>query len=272
MHTKIYSPDASQSPEELITTAKSLGIKNVTITEHNDMDFPDKEFIWEFDLQEYSRSIKEWQEFSRSIDGPSVHMGIEIGWQSHLKDRIEQTATALPFDSLLLSIHVFHGVDIYYGGDIALMPRKERNKEYISALARMCREIDNYDIVAHYDYINRYIEDKSSSVFYKDCPEEFDDLFDALISKDKALEINTASIEKQIVKGSSYIMPDPDVIRRYISMGGKLITIGSDAHTTERIGLHFDRTAKYLKSLGVSEIFYYEGRTPISDPEYSKYF
>ena len=116
------------------------------------------------------------------------------------------------------------------------------------------------------------IADKESAVFYKDCPEEFDSLFEVLISKDKALEINTSSIDKQIAKGSSYIMPDPDIIRRYIAMGGKLITIGSDAHKSDRIGLHFEKTAKYLKSLGVNELFYFAGRKPVSDSEYSAFF
>ena len=51
-------------------------------------------------------------------------------------------------------------------------------------------------------------------------------------------------------------------------MGGKLITLGSDAHTPQGLGIHFDDTAKYLKSLGVNEIFYFEGRKPKSDPEF----
>lgn len=272
MHTAVFSSDASQTPEELIKSAKALGIKHVSVTEHFDMDYPHKDECFVFDLEEYGKVFPSWRSLSEKVGGPELNMGIEIGWQPHLNDRIIGTVNALPFDTVLLSAHVFRGSEIFYSTECPLIPRKERNKEYISLLARMARELDCYDIIAHYDYINRYIEDKESAVFYNDCPDEFDELFDVLIKKDKALEINTSSIDKQIVKGSSYIMPDPDIIRRYISMGGKLITIGSDAHKSDRIGLHFEKTAKYLKSLGVSEVFYYKNRQPVSDPEFSDYF
>ncbi|MBP5180566.1 MAG: histidinol-phosphatase HisJ family protein [Clostridiales bacterium] len=270
MHTRIFSTDGRQTPEELIESAKKLGISNVSITEHYDMDYPHKDESFIFDLDKYKETFPKWQEYSLNIGGPKLLMGIEIGWQPHLNERIKETASYLPFDSVILSNHIYHGDDIYYSKDCALMPRQMRNREYIGTLARMCREIDDFDIAAHYDYINRYIEDPQSSVFYDDCPEEFDDFFDALISKDKALEINTSSINKQIKKGSPYIMPDPRIIKRYIDMGGKLFTIGSDAHDADKIGQHFDKTVEYLKSLGVKEIYYYEGRKPVSDPEFSR--
>jgi len=270
MHTAVFSSDASQTPEELISSAKALGIKHVSVTEHYDMDYPRKDECFVFDLNEYGKAFHTWQEISDKNGGPALHMGIEIGWQPHLNDRIIETVNTLPFDSVILSAHVFRGEEVYYNTECPLIPRKDRNREYIALLARMARELDCYDIIAHYDYINRYIEDKESAVFYSDCPEQFDELFNILISKNKALEINTSSIETQISKGSSYIMPDPEVIRRYIAMGGKLITIGSDAHKSERIGLHFEKTARYLKSLGVNEVFYFEGRNPVSDPEFQK--
>ena len=272
MHTAAYSPDAAQTIEELVCSAKALGIKKLSITEHYDMDYPHKDEIFTFDIEDYYRNFPRWREISASCGGPNLLMGIEIGWQPHLNERIAQTVASAPFDTVLLSAHTFRGLDVFYSTEVAHIPRKERNREYISNLARMCRETADYDILAHYDYINRYVTDPKSSVFYSDCPKEFDELFEVLISRDKALEINTSSIDKQISKNAEFILPDPEVIRRYIAMGGKLITIGSDAHKSENIGIHFDRTAKYLKSLGVHELFYYEGRKPQSDPEFAKYF
>lgn len=272
MHTKAFSLDASQSIEELINGTKSQEIKRVSITEHYDMDYPHKDEIFTFDLKEYGSVFPKWRELSSKMNGPELLMGIEIGWQPHLNDRIIDTVNTLPFDTVLLSAHVFRGCEIYYSQECPLIPRKERNKEYISLLTRMADELDCYDIIAHYDYINRYIDDKDSAVFYNDCPKEFDSLFEVIISKEKALEINTSSINSQMNKGSSFIMPDPDIIRRYIAMGGKLITMGSDAHKSDRIGLHFEKTANYLKSLGVSEVFYFKNRKPFSDSEYSAFF
>ena len=272
MHTKIFSSDAVQTPEQIIKTAAGLKMARVAVTDHYDMDYPHKDEIMEFDLEEYGKTFPLWRDLSAELNGPELLMGIEIGWQPHLGDRIRKAAAALPFDSVILSNHLFRGTDIYYSTETGLLSRKERNREYIGTLAKMCRQIDDFDIAAHYDYINRYIEDKDSAVFYSDCPEQFDDFFDVLISRNKALEINTSSIEAQIRKGADYIMPDPDIIRRYIAMGGKLFTIGSDAHDCSSIGQHFERTARYLRSLGVPELFYYKNRMPVSDTEYSAFF
>ena len=272
MHTRAFSSDAKQTIEGLISSAKAKGILVAAITEHYDMDYPHKDEVFTFDLNEYGNIFPKWRDLSKQMNGPELLMGIEIGWQPHLNDRIKETVRSLPFDMVVLSDHLFRGTDVYYSTEAALLPRAERNKEYIGSLARMCREIDDFDTVAHYDYINRYIDDPDSAVFYRDCSDEFDDLFSTLIRKDKALEINTSSIGSQINKKAEYIMPDPDIIRRYIQMGGKLITIGSDAHTSDKIGQLFDRTALYLKSLGVHELFYYKNRKPVSDPEYASYF
>lgn len=272
MHSKAFSPDAEQTPEEIIAKAAGLSLPFITITDHFDMDFPDKTCNWTFDLDTYGRTIPSLNEFSKQSHGPSVLMGIEIGWQEHLKDRIEETASSLPFDSVILAQHLFRGEDIYGCELLNTLSRRERNTEYIGFMAKMCRDIDGYDIAAHYDYICRYVNDSDCKVCYSDCPEEFDDFFDAIISRGKALEINTGTVLKLEKRGISDSLPDAEVIRRYLRMGGKLITMGSDAHTSNNIAINFEKTAAYLKSLGVDDVYYYVGHEPKPDPEYRKLF
>ena len=66
-------------------------------------------------------------------------------------------------------------------------------------------------------------------VTYEECPKEFDRLFEALISKGKALEINTKSIYKHKTGGFTRHLPDAAVLKRYREMGGTMITLGSDS-------------------------------------------
>lgn len=272
MHSKVFSPDASQTPEEIISGASALSLPFITVTDHYDMDFPENPEEWVFDLKEYGKDIPLWNLKSNTNGGPVILMGIEIGWQSHLKDRIEETAASLPFDSVILAQHLFRGEDIYGCDLLNNLSRQERNKEYIGFMAKMCRQIDGYDIAAHYDYICRYVKDSDCKVYYRDCPQEFDDFFDALISQGKALEINTGTVLKLERKGIKDPMPDPEVIGRYLQMGGKLITMGSDAHTSDNIAVNFEKTAAFLKSSGVDDIYYYIGHDPRPDPEYRKLF
>ena len=270
MHTGIFSPDAEQTPEELIKAAKSLNLKHLAITDHYDMDFPDKSMIWTFDLDKYGKTVPSWNEMSLSSGGPAIHMGIEIGWQAHLKDRIEAVASALPYDSVILAVHLYEGEDIYDSNKVNELSRRERNTAYMKLMTQMCRENDDFDIAAHYDYISRYVKDDDCFMYYNDCPSEFDAFFETIIAKNKALEINTGTILKLRSRGIKENMPDPEVIKRYLDMGGRLITVGSDAHSSGNVGVFFDETASYLMSLGVKSIYYYEGREPKEDPEYSK--
>ena len=130
-------------------------------------------------------------------------------------------------------------------------------------MAEMCEKCSNYDVAAHYDYINRYADNKSDFVTYDECPKEFDRFFEALISKGKALEINTKSIRKHIDGGFTRHLPDEAILNRYRAMGGNLICLGSDSHFPGTFGVCFDEAIQYLKSLGFTESVYFKEHNPV---------
>ena len=80
-----------------------------------------------------------------------------------------------------------------------------------------------------------------------------------IIQKGIALEVNTSGI------GSLYgdYMPHESIIRRYRELGGYLITLGSDAHTPERVGNGFEAAAALLKRLGFKNLYYYQRRIAV---------
>ncbi|MBR3342069.1 MAG: histidinol-phosphatase HisJ family protein [Clostridiales bacterium] len=256
-HTKHFSADAGQSIEELILEATGKGSSRIGITEHYEIDYPDDGLNWKFDINEYYETFKNW----RKVAGSSIEllMGIEFGYQSHVSEEIDRLASQIPFDVVLLSVHLFRGKDFYVDRECYQIPSKDLHREYIAIMAEMCEKCNNFDVAAHYDYINRYTDNKSDFVTYDECPEEFDRLFEALISKGKALEINTKSVFKHKDGGFTRFLPDAAILKRYKDMGGRLITLGSDSHFPGTFGLCFDETIEYLKSLGFTESFYFKG-------------
>lgn len=262
-HTKHFSPDAEQTVNELILSAKAKGCKRIGITEHYEIDFPDDGINWEFDLNEYKQSFDSWKKNSGDVE---LLMGIEFGYQSHTAEAIDKKAIEIRLDVVLLSVHLFRGKDFYTYRDCYKLPKKELHKEYIGIQAEMCERCNNFDVAAHYDYINRYTDNKNNFVLYEDCPDEFDRLFEALISKEKALEINTKSIQKHKEGGFTRTLPDPAILNRYREMGGKLITLGSDSHFADTFGVCFDEATEYLRSLGFKEAFYYKDHKPYAEP------
>ena len=261
-HTKHFSPDAKMDIEEFIKAAKTRGLGAVCITEHYEYDNPDPEDdITTFDIDEYVNAFSKWKD--KCPDDLKLLMGIEFGYQTHTAEVIDKIALSAPFDSVILSNHLFGNRDVYYGAGYQL-PKIERHTQYIDKMTEMCTKCSNYDIAGHYDYINRYNPDPDERLLYSDCPDSFDRFFEVLISKEKCLEVNTRSIYKLSLKSDHDIMPDGQIIRRYLEMGGKLISLGSDSHTSDTFGVYFEETCEYLKSLGVNELFYYEGRKPVA--------
>lgn len=262
-HTKHYSPDAGQTIDELIYEAKSKGFNRIGITEHYEIDFPDDGLNWMFDLDQYQNDFQIWK--TKAGNDFELLMGIEFGYQTHIAEEIDKTALSIPFDVVLLSVHLFRGKDFYVHRDCYKIPKKELHKEYIGMMAEMCEKCNNFDVAAHYDYINRYTDNLNNFVLYEDCPEEFDRFFEALISKEKALEINTKSIQKHKERGFSRTLPDPAILNRYREMGGSLITLGSDSHFSGTFAVCFSDAVEYLKSLGFTESFYFRDHKPVAE-------
>jgi len=259
-HTKHFSVDAGQTIDQLINEARSKGFTRIGITEHYEVDFPEDGLDWTFDLYEYDRVFKDWQ--AKAGTELELLKGIEFGYQTHVAKEIDRIAGLIPLDVVLLSVHLFRGKDFYDDRECYKIPAKDLHAEYIAMMAEMCENCENYDVAAHYDYINRYTDNLSDFVTYDECPKEFDRFFEAIISRNKALEINTKSIQKHKERGFTRQLPDAAILNRYRDMGGKMICLGSDSHHEGTFAVCFDEAVVYLKSLGFKESVYFKDRKP----------
>ena len=58
------------------------------------------------------------------------------------------------------------------------------------------------------------------------------------------------------------LMPDEDIMCRYHELGGEIVTIGSDAHNTDRVGQYSREACAILKDI-FGYVCTFEGRKPI---------
>ncbi|MBQ8847188.1 MAG: histidinol phosphate phosphatase, partial [Lachnospiraceae bacterium] len=52
------------------------------------------------------------------------------------------------------------------------------------------------------------------------------------------------------------------IIRRYRELGGRIITIGSDAHKSQNVGAHIKEAVEIIKNAGFEEITLFKNREP----------
>lgn len=69
------------------------------------------------------------------------------------------------------------------------------------------------------------------------------------------VEINTSALRK----GLKEPYPTRSVVEEYLGMGGKL-TLSDDSHGIAHVGTNYRRAFEYLESLGVEEMWTFEGK------------
>ena len=92
--------------------------------------------------------------------------------------------------------------------------------------------------------------------------EAIDQIFRALIDAGKALEVNTSGYRQKIGRP----LPDLPLVRRYRELGGELVTLGSDAHSTQDLGKGIEEGMEMLQEAGFRYVALYEQRKPILLP------
>ena len=77
------------------------------------------------------------------------------------------------------------------------------------------------------------------------------EIFTTLINKGKVLELNTAQLH---VPESNKAMKD--IYKLYMDLGGKYVTIGSDAHNPLNIYKNFHLALEFIKDLGLKGVYF----------------
>ena len=116
-----------------------------------------------------------------------------------------------------------------------------------------------FDCLSHIDYPLRYIVGNSGlNIDLSRYNEKIDAILETVIKNDKGIEINTSGLRQVIGR----TLPDINVIRRFRELGGKYVTIGSDAHRWGDIGSGIETGLDMMLECGYTHFSVYEKHTP----------
>ena len=264
MHTD-FSGDSTASVSEMLSASKELSLCGVTITDHLDWDYPEEPGLFDLDIPRYIDTILRISKESSTPDF-KINMGIELGLQSHLVPRHNELLKSYDFDFVIGSIHVVNGRDPYYDAYFEHRSPRECYVEYLDTMLSNIELFHNIDALGHLDYICRYAVPRfgmaDSMMNYNAYEELLSAILGFIISHDIALEVNTGSIRLGF--------PDPnpsyEIISHYKEMGGRLITLGADAHKPAHIAKGFSDMRDHLKELGFDSYVVYTKRKPEEYP------
>jgi histidinol-phosphatase (PHP family) len=247
IHT-CFSTDSTMTLQQALQRAKSLGI-GITLTEHLDLAYPEQDaFI--FDIHDY------FTQYSPYKNNNPLLLGIEIGMRQDCLTDNCNIVMSHPFDYVIGSVHVIDNIDIYHETFYQARTKQEVYHQYFDSMAKCVATYDFIDSLGHIDYICRYAKYQDPELYYFEFQEPIDLILKMLAQKEKALEINTRRLANPAIVNA--LLP---IYKRFYELGGRLATMGSDAHNPDDIGRDLV-IAQQLAEMCHLKLVYFNHRSP----------
>ena len=248
IHTKYsFDGDISATPDAICEAAIALGLDDIAFTDHYEVNALPEGIDMPYDATSAFEDIMRAREkFGKQIN---ITYGIEVGQASQYPDIANKFLTEYPVEFVLASLHNLRCKPDFYYMDFSQISEEETRQmylDYIDELKEMLLSLDKADAVGHITYPFRYVAQAGKSVDLTPYYDRLSSLFELLISKEIALEINASTH----AKGYGFTMPSEELISLYRECGGKLITLGSDAHSPAHVGASLDFAAGLAKKYG----------------------
>lgn len=244
IHT-IFSTDSNMQIEDAIKCMREKNISGI-VTEHMDINFPKKDSFC-FNVEDYFNSYSKYR-------GNDLLLGIELGMKEDCFRESSDLIKNNSFDYVLGSVHLVENLDLYYEDYYRGKSKREAYAKYFEVILGNLDKFQFIDSLGHIDYIARYAKFEDKEIYYGEFSDIIDEILNKVIKEGKCLELNTRRLDKDISVKNMI-----NIYKRYNQLGGKYITIGSDAHQIEAIGSNF-MAAREISQFCNLKIVYFKNR------------
>lgn len=241
MHSE-FSFDSKMKVSEILEAQRTQNI-GISLTEHVDLDLPELPLI----------DMKKYFKFYEKYRSPSFLVGIELGMSKVNADKTLAFADKYKtdLDIIIGSIHTLYSRDIFYLMDDIKLDKKKVYTDYLENILYCVKTFDFFDTLGHIDYISRYATYENKEVTLEEFKPLIEDIFKILIQKNKCLELNTRRLDKEEAFVNSL-----KIFTRYKDLGGQYVTIASDAHSQNAIGINFDKAIEIINLTGLTPVYF----------------
>ena len=260
-----YSHDSITPMERQAKQAVSIGLSELCFTDH--MDY--------YDGSDCSRYFAELSKVKQTFSGRLViRSGWEFGLQRHTIPDFEELYSRYggKLDFVLLSIHEVDDLDLWGHQYQRGKSQAKYTLGYYEELLRVIQAYHDYSVLAHVDLIARYdvklahvdliarydVKHGISPYPFAKIRDIVAEILTTAINDSKGIELNTSSWRY----GLTDTTPSREILELYRDLGGEILTLGSDAHSPDYVGAHFEEGREILRSLGFRSFCTFEGMSP----------
>ena len=247
-HTE-FSSDSQMKAADALATARQQGI-GLIFTEHYDFDYKEskhyKDMDFLFDAKAY------WEQYE-PLRGADLLLGVEVGLTPGSIGANQEFIGEVPFDQVIGSIHAIDQLDIYYPDYYEGKNKEKAYGQYLAIMADMVQANPYIDVLGHIDYISRYAPYEDKEIGYRQFHDQVDLVLKNVLDTGTIMELNTRRLDSKAVAESLLML-----YARYKELGGQYVTIGSDAHKVEAIGMNFKMAQDLVEFVGLRPVYFKE--------------
>lgn len=251
------SPDGHDQPMRMAERAFGLGIKHYALTDHIETE--------KFDGWDYAGAVESsysvYLEIKERFEGRmEVYYGVELGQPLFDLPLAERLLAEHDYDFVLGSTHRTRTYPFLNKIPDSDEDRYRCMDEYFEEELRLA-EWGKFCSLSHLTFPLRFISGDfgGHEVDMSRYDAIIDKILETVIRQDIALEVNSSGIRK----GLHVPMPSAEYVRRYFGKGGRMVTVGSDAHRVEDVGADIPEVLDMLRDIGFAEICVFRKKQPI---------
>lgn len=256
------SRDARHSVTLICEKAVERGIRAIAITDHCECREYRKGDYPVICRQSAFETRKAMNVFEGQI---AIASGVELGSPAAAPD-VAGDVMKNNFDFIVASVHRLKGrqKDIRELDYTRGINRPDRVfSAYLDEIAETV-EWNGFDALAHLTYPLRWFPAELAAKFslmrYK---EQIGYILQKLAKNGRALEISTAGGEYETADIKGGFHPCFEIVKMFKDAGGEFITVGSDAHSADRVGDRVSEAAEMAEEAGFKYISFYQNRIPV---------
>ena len=252
------SEDSSASMREMAAAEAAAGVKLLCFTNHCDL------LHWQ-DGRPNPRcrvitdeSAEKLAALRAAGDGSiELRLGLELA-EGHADPALAAALAADGrLDFVLGSLHLLPGYGDLYRQHYTTHAQCERMFDlYLDELQRVA-ELDFYDVLAHLGYARRYMwrDGVDAAMTLERFGAKIERLLRTVIDKGRGIELNCSGLRDE-----SGPFPSEEILLLYRSLGGEIVTLGSDAHSPEQAGRGIAEGAAMLRRIGFDRVAVFRAR------------
>lgn len=248
MHTR-FSGDNRSEMEQMCRAAISMSILEIAFTEHFDVNVK-APMHGQFPLRDWTAELDRCRDLFRGQ--LIIRAGLEAGEPHTSPGELAELVKRASFDLVIGSVHWTSGL-LVFEEEYFRRPADEAFNAYFEEVDRLARS-GEFQVLGHLDVAARVGFDVYGAYDPRKYEERIRSILRECVRRGIVPEINTGCLRR----GLARLMPDLEELRWYVELGGEAVTVGSDAHRPEQVGLYLDNALAAARTSGVRYLAKFE--------------